>query len=65
MRNEATWDRWLRAVLAIVAAVFAIVVGSSSVGGVILWIVAVVVALTAVTGFCPIYKVLKVSTTKH
>jgi Inner membrane protein YgaP-like, transmembrane domain len=62
MRNESTLDRWLRAVAAVVAAVVAIAVGSSSVLGVILWIVAVVLALTAASGFCPLYRVLGVST---
>ena len=65
MKNEAAWDRWLRGVLAVAAAVFAIAVGSSSVGGVILWILAVVLAFTALTGFCPIYRAFKYSTLKH
>ena len=65
MRNEATWDRWLRGALEIVAAIFAIAVGSSSVGGIILWVVAVVLAVTALTGFCPLYRLLKVSTLRH
>ena len=62
MRNQATFDRWLRGLLAVVAAILAVVVGSSSVGGVILWIVAVVLALTAATGFCPLYRVVGIST---
>ena len=65
MRNEATLDRWLRTLLAVVAAIVAVAIGSSSVGGVILWIVAVALVLTAATGFCPLYRVLKVSTYHH
>ena len=65
MRNQATLDRWLRAILAAVSAILAVAVGSSSLGGVILWIVAVVLALTAATGFCPLYRVLGVSTYHH
>ncbi len=65
MRNEATLDRWLRTLLAVVAANVAVAIGSSSVGGVILWIVAVALVLTAATGFCPLYRVLKVSTYHH
>ncbi len=65
MRNEATLDRWLRVALAVVAAWIAIAVGSASLGGVILWILAVALVLTAGTGFCPLYRVLKVSTFKH
>ncbi len=62
MKNESTLDRWLRAVAAILAGVVALAVGSSSVGGVILWIAAAILALTAATGFCPLYRVLGVST---
>ena len=65
MRNQATIDRWLRGLLAVVSAVIAVAVGSSSVGGVILWVVAVVLALTAATGFCPLYRVLGISTYHH
>ena len=65
MRNQATIDRWLRALLTVVSAVIAVAVGSSSVGGVILWVVAVVLALTAATGFCPLYRVLGISTYHH
>ena len=64
MRNEAAWDRWLRGVLAVAAAVFAVAIGSSSVGGIILWIVAVLLVFTALTGFCPIYYAFKLSTLK-
>jgi uncharacterized membrane protein len=62
MKNESSFDRWLRAIGAVVAAVIALAVGSSSVGGVILWVVAVILALTAATGFCPLYRVLGVHT---
>ena len=65
MRNQATIDRWLRGLLAVASAVIAVAVGSSSVAGVILWIVAVVLALTAATGFCPLYRVLGISTYRH
>ena len=65
MRNQATIDRWLRGLLAVVAVILAVAVGSSSVGGVILWVVAVVLALTAATGFCPLYRVLGISTYRH
>ena len=65
MRNLATIDRWLRTGLAVVTAILAVAVGSSSIGGVILWIVAVVLAFTAASGFCPIYRVLGLSTYRH
>ena len=65
MRNETTIDRWLRGLLAAVAAILAVTVGSSSVGGVILWIVAVFLGVTAATGFCPLYRVLGISTYRH
>ena len=62
MRNESTLDRWLRAIGAVIAAIVALAIGSSSVGGVILWVVAAILALTAATGFCPLYRVLGVRT---
>lgn len=62
MKNESTLDRWLRAIGAVVAGIVAIAIGSSSVAGIIVWVVAGILALTAATGFCPLYRVLGVST---
>jgi len=60
MRNEGNIDRVLRGIVAVVAVIVALVVGGG--WGVVFWIVAAIMALTAVLGMCPIYKVLGIST---
>ncbi len=61
-RNEAGLDRVLRGVAAIAAAVAAFAVGPTSGAGIALVVVAVVMAGTAATGFCPAYRLLGIST---
>ena len=63
-KNESTIDRVIRLVLAVVAAIVAIAVGSGSVGGIILWVVAAILAVTAATGFCLLYLPFGISTCK-
>lgn len=46
----------MRAALAVVALVLALVAGLDTVGGVILLIVAMVLGVTATMSWCPIYK---------
>ncbi|MGV1010594.1 MAG: YgaP-like transmembrane domain [Dermatophilaceae bacterium] len=60
--NVGTSDKVTRLALAVVAAVLALVVGAGSVGGIILMVVAAVLAVTALVGFCPIYRLVGVST---
>lgn len=63
MRNMASWDRWLRAlVVAPVAVVAALYLGAGTVGGVMLFAVAAVMLVTAAVGFCPLYRLLAIST---
>lgn len=61
--NEGTLDRGLRAALAVVVALVAAfaVKGAFSI---VLWVVAAVLAVTAVAGFCPLYRVFGVNTCK-
>ena len=55
-RNMGTADRWIRAlVLAPVFVVLGIVVGASSLLGIVLFALAVVMLATAVVGWCPLY----------
>lgn len=61
-RNEGTLDRVLRAVLAIAAVIGAAAVGFTTIGGVVLLVAAVVLGVTAVAGFCPLYAVFGFST---
>lgn len=61
--NMGGLDRGLRAfVVAPVAIVMATLVGAGTLAGVILFAVAGIMLATAVTGFCPTYTVLGIST---
>jgi hypothetical protein len=61
--NMGTFDRGLRAfVVAPVAIVGAVIVGVGTLGGVILFVVAGIMLVTALTGFCPTYTVIGIST---
>ena len=62
--NESNADRIIRAIIGVVALVAAFAVGISSVFGIILAVVGVVMLLTAAIGFCPIYRVFGMSTRK-
>ena len=60
--NVGSSDRLIRLVVAAVAIVLAFAVGASSALGIVLWIVAAIMALTAVAGFCPLYRLLGLNT---
>ncbi len=62
LRNVGQVDRMVRAVVAVVALVLALVAGLDTVGGVILLIVAVVLGGTATMSWCPVYKLTGMST---
>jgi ABC-type enterochelin transport system permease subunit len=62
--NESPIDRIIRVVIAVVAAVAAFLVGPSTVLGIILFVVAAIMLLTAAVGFCPIYRILGLRTNK-
>ena len=60
--NVGSTDKIVRLVLALVAVVFAFLTGIATALGIVLLVVGVVLAATAFTGFCPIYRVLGMST---
>lgn len=60
--NVGSTDKVIRLVLALAAVVAAFVTGMGTLLGVVLLVVAAVLAVTAFTGFCPIYRVLGLST---
>lgn len=62
IKNVGTQDRILRFALAAVAVVAAFLVGPTSVWGIILFVVAVVLVGTGLVGFCPIWRLLGVNT---
>lgn len=61
-RNEAGLDRIIRGAVAVVAAIAAFAVGPTTGGGIALLVVTVIMAGTAATGFCPLYRVFGMST---
>lgn len=63
--NESGVDRGIRAALALVAVILAFTVTKpSSVVGIIVLVVAAILGVTAAVGFCPLYRVLGLSTCK-
>ena len=61
--NMGKLDRGLRAfVVAPVAVVASLLLGAGTVAGVVLFVVAGIMLATAVTGFCPTYTLLGIST---
>jgi type IV secretory pathway TrbD component len=62
--NESTVDRAIRLLVAVVAAVVAFVVGAGSALGIVLLVVAAIMLVTAAVGFCPLYRVFGISTSK-
>ena len=62
--NVGSTDRIIRLVAAVIAVAIAFVIGIGSVGGIILLIVGIVLAATALVRFCPIYRVLGLSTAR-
>ena len=63
-RNESPVDRMIRAGAAIVLAVVALVLGVGSVTGVVVLAVAAILAITAAVGFCPLYRLVGLSTVR-
>jgi Protein of unknown function (DUF2892) len=63
IRNMGTVDRGVRAFVVVpLAIVLAFVLGTATVGGIILFVVAGIMLATAATGFCPTYVALGIST---
>ena len=62
--NVSGVDRIVRVVIAIAAVIGAFAVGASSVLGIILFVVAAIMLITAAVGFCPLYRVFGISTKK-
>lgn len=61
-RNEGPVDRAIRGALGVVAVVAGVMVGPGGVLSIILYVVGAVLLVTAAVGFCPLYRLLGVST---
>lgn len=62
--NVGSTDKMVRIGLAVAAAVLAFVVGAGSVGGIVLLVAAAVLGVTALVGFCPLYRLFGINTCK-
>ena len=62
MRNVGTADRGLRLVIAALGWWLAASVGYATAGGIIVLVVAGILVVTALAGYCPLYALLRVST---
>ena len=63
-KNVSNRDRLIRVAIAVVAVIGALVVGGSSVLGVVLLVGAAIMVVTAGVGSCPLYRLLGLSTDK-
>lgn len=61
-RNMGVVDRWARVVLAALGWWLAAGIGYGSIGGIVVLVVAGVLLVTAVAGFCPLYALFSFST---
>jgi hypothetical protein len=62
-KNVGRTDRALRVVVAAGAVAGGAVLGFSTAGGIVLLVVTAVMALTAASGYCPLYRLLRIATT--
>lgn len=62
-RNMGRWDRLVRAlVVTPLAVVAAFAVGAGTVLGIVLFVVAAIMLVTAAVGHCPLYRLVGLST---
>jgi hypothetical protein len=62
-RNESNLDRIVRGVMAAALVVAGVTLGATPVAFV-LYVIAAILAFTALTGFCPLYKLFGIDTCK-
>ena len=62
--NESGMDRVIRVALGIVLAAVGMGMGLSGVAGILLLVVGLVSLVTGIIGFCPIYAMFKLHTTR-
>jgi hypothetical protein len=64
-QNMGTTDRLARLVIAAAAVGGSLGVGDASAAGIVLLVVAAIMALTSAAGFCPLYVPIRLSTRRH
>jgi Inner membrane protein YgaP-like, transmembrane domain len=60
--NVANFDRVARIVLALVLAALAVTGVAGGALAIVAWVLAAILTVTAVVGFCPIYAIFRIST---
>lgn len=60
--NESNVDRIIRFIIAIAALIAAL--ATSGALSIVLWVVSAIMLITALIGFCPLYRVFGISTCK-
>ena len=60
--NMGTNDRIIRAIAGIVALLIAFLALDGGAWQIVLWVLGAILLLTAVTGFCPAYRIFRFST---
>jgi hypothetical protein len=60
--NVGSTDRIIRAIVGIAALIGAVALGVGTGGGIALLVVGAIMVVTAAVGFCPLYRVLGLST---
>lgn len=60
--NVGTVDKIVRVSLGVAAAITAFVIGPATLPGIVLFVVAAIALVTALTGFCPLYRLLRINT---
>ena len=61
-KNEGVVDRALRITIAMVALVAGLALGVGSAVGIVMLVVAAIMFLTGVVGFCPLYMIFRINT---
>jgi uncharacterized membrane protein HdeD (DUF308 family) len=62
--NEGTTDRLIRLILGVVLIIIGWPVLGNNIWGIILDILGVILLVTGITGFCTLYKILRINTLK-
>jgi heme/copper-type cytochrome/quinol oxidase subunit 4 len=62
--NMGSPDRIIRLIIGVILAILALAKIVTGAGAVVLGIIAIILILTGIIGFCPLYVFLKMSTTK-
>lgn len=61
-RRVGVLDQGIRIIVAIAAVIVSLVIGTSTAWGIVLLVVAMLLLVTGLSGYCPLYSALKIDT---